>query len=469
MLDQNIQALASLIGSDKVKSVSKLNGGGGDRLYYRFFLDDETSVIGVVADDCADAQAFVRLTEVFADYNIPVPRIYCFSPDYKYYIEEDLGEISLFDLIKHNSFNGEQIEKVIDILVSLHCIPESRWKDKTAYSPFSRRLVMWDLNYFKYEYLKPSGVSFNEEELENDFEKLVNTLVSVPDFLWGFQMRDCQSRNIMMHPNPYIIDYQGGRKGPVIYDTVSFLWQAKADFSTDFKNRMLNLYADKLSNVKKTDKNTILYYAPVFALFRTLQVLGAYGFKGLVQKRAHFIESIPFALKNLRELLSANVLKDYNELKKVCEAIANDNRYKSEETDELTVKVFSFSYKKGYPDDFSGNGGGFMFDCRGMHNPGRYDEYKNLTGRDQPVIDFLREKGEADEFAVKAYEMVKSTVERYRERKFTSLQIGFGCTGGRHRSVYCAERVAKMIAEEYPDIRLELLHREQNVIQTLTT
>ena len=204
--------------------------------------------------------------------------------------------------------------------------------------------------------------------------------------------------------------------------------------------------------------------APLFALFRTLQVLGAYGLRGLVEKKAHFLESIPMALENLSNLLRSRVIDAYPELKSAAERLIADERFTiKEKKDYLTIKVFSFSYKKGYPSDYSGNGGGFMFDCRGMHNPGRYAEYKTLTGLDRPVIDFLKEKGETDLFSERAFELVKPTVERYVKRGFTSLQIGFGCTGGQHRSVYCAEAVSKKLAAAFPTAVVEVCHREQRI------
>lgn len=262
------------------------------------------------------------------------------------------------------------------------------------------------------------------------------------------------------------IDFQGGRKGPVLYDAISFLWQVKAAFTKDEKNILLGKYASFLSKERNIDPSVVLDNVGVFVLFRTLQVLGAYGFRGLVEKRSHFIESLPGAICNLGELVSDGVVDAYPELKSVAEKALNSRFYENEKPDKLTVKVFSFSYKKGYPEDLSGNGGGFMFDCRGMHNPGRYEEYKSLTGLDREVKLFLEERGEVQTFVENALRMVTPSICRYHERGFKNLQIGFGCTGGRHRSVYCAQSVAEKIASNFPKVKVELIHREQGFYKT---
>ena len=326
---------------------------------------------------------------------------------------------------------------------------------------------MWDLNYFKYEFLKPAGVDFNEDLLEDDFETFATSLVETDPRLWGFMMRDCQSRNVMLSPDPVFIDYQGGRFGPCIYDAVSFVMQARARFSAEMRQELLRVYAKAFSEARRIPSDVVLEAVCRFSLFRTLQVLGAYGFRGLVQKRAHFIESIPAALENLAALSAGGALDAYPGLSAAACSLLSESRFSPalmrEDDGRLHVKVFSFSYKRGYPEDLTGNGGGFMFDCRGMHNPGRYDRYKPLTGRDPEVAEFLKERGEADLFAARAFEMVSPSVERYIKRGFSSLQIGFGCTGGRHRSVYCAERMARNIAESFPEVVVELIHREQNI------
>lgn len=448
-------------------AAERLPQAGGDRRYFRLLMPEgctPASVIGVEADSTPDARAFVKLSDIFDDNGVNVPVIFDSSPDFRYYLTEDLGNISMFSLLGTHGAPS-MVKACIDALVKMQTVSPRLWTDAVAYPPFSRRQVFWDLNYFKYEYLRNSSVMFDEDALENDFESLADDLVSLPPSCLGFMIRDCQSRNVMIHEGaPFFIDFQGGRLGPCLYDAVSLLWQAKAGFSDGFRHEMLAYYIDEYVAATGADGKFLKRIAPLFVLFRTLQVLGAYGFRGLVQKRAHFIESIPGALSNLRTLVENGVLDSFIELKRVCAELVEDVRFSSAVSDgRLHVKVFSFSYKKGYPADYSGNGGGFMFDCRGMHNPGRYDEYKHLTGLDKPVIDFLVEKGEIDGFVDKAVDMVSPVVERYMSRGFSSLQVGFGCTGGRHRSVYSAQRVAERLAALFPAAVIELCHREQDI------
>lgn len=449
-------------------SLTSLPAAGGDRRYYRIVLDDARQVIGVVADNLADAQAFVALSQAFADSGVAVPRVFCHSDDFSYYVEEDLGDRDLLAAIREEDPKlPDLVRASIDNLLKMQLAPSQVWMPHVVYKEFSPRLVMWDLNYFKYEFLRPLALDFDEDRLQDDFEDICRWLCSSDRSLWGFMMRDCQSRNIMLHPDPCFIDFQGGRFGPCVYDVVSLLWQARARFSPDFRNAMLMYYAQNFAQIRQVDPSDILKYADMFALFRTLQVLGAYGFRGLVQKRAQFVESIPDALENLAYLLDRGVADSFPYLRSVLSKVVECDKFSRPKDGRLRVKVFSFSYKRGYPEDLTGNGGGFMFDCRGMHNPGRYDEYKPLTGRDLPVIQFLKDRGEADVFVSRAVEMVAPTIDRYLKRGFSSLQIGFGCTGGRHRSVYCAENSARVLAQRFPDAIFEIIHREQDICETL--
>ena len=458
----------SLLGTAPEKRVS-LPQAGGDREYWRLSMPCgciPDSVLGVKADSVADAKAFVGLADVFEDNDVNVPSVIASSDDCRYYIVEDLGECSLFSMLGSEAAAG-LVGKTLDELVRMQTVPLSEWQDVVAYKPFSRRQILWDFNYFKYEYLKNSSVAFDEDALEDDFEAFADRLLSFPRGEWGFMMRDCQSRNVMVRGNePFFIDFQGGRFGPCLYDAVSFLWQAKAGFGPDFRDVMVSRYISALAAAKNLDARRLHSELPFYVLLRTLQVLGAYGYRGLVQKRAHFVESIPGALVNLRRLVEDGTLGDFKELERVCRLLVDDCRFNRVLSDgKLHVKVFSFSYKRGYPADYSGNGGGFMFDCRGMHNPGRYEEYRQLTGLDAPVIGFLKQKGEIDLFVDKAIGLVSPTVTRYIKRGFSSLQIGFGCTGGRHRSVYSAQAVAQKLAVLFPDAIIELFHREQNISQ----
>ena len=453
-------------------SFTPLAQAGGDRCYWRLSLPDGGSVLGVRADSTTDAKAFVKLSESFRANGVNVPLSLCHTDDCRYYLVEDLGDVSLFSQLGSES-DEQYVAQTLRELVKMQTLPLSSWESAVAYKPFSQRQILWDLNYFKYEFLKPSGVDFDEDSLEDDFARLADKLLCIPRPMWGFMMRDCQSRNVMMVGDgqealiPYFIDFQGGRLGPCIYDAVSLLWQAKAGFDPAFRGKMMRVYADELAAASGVESDEIMSYVSLFAFFRTLQVLGAYGFRGLVQKRAHFIESIPAALRNLSEFVNTPLLDQMPELHRVVLQLIDDSRFSTTSDAGLRIKVFSFSYKKGYPEDYTGNGGGFMFDCRGMHNPGRYDEYKPLTGLDQPVIDFLKERGEVDEFVDKAVGLVSPSIETYLRRGFKSLQIGFGCTGGRHRSVYCAEALSTKLHERYPEATVEVIHREQNIRKTL--
>lgn len=449
-------------------TMQALPAGGSDRRYWRIAgKNGDFPAIGAYGPDLAENKSFVSLARYFGSRGIRVPKIYAESTDGHAYIQQDLGSVSLYNLLQEEGVEA-LIHRCMDSLAELQTLPEEEWIDLPFNKPFSRRQAMWDLNYFKYEYLKPSGVVFDEDALEDCFELLADRLNEVPRTRRGFMFRDCQSRNVMVYRgDPLWIDFQGGRPGPCVYDAVSFLWQAKAGFCAELREKMLRRYAEKFASLRGIKAEDVLADVPMFVTFRTLQVLGAYGFRGLVEKRAHFIESIPGALRNLGDIIDNGWLRDMPELERVCRLLITDERFNSPKKEGLNVTVFSFSYKKGYPTDYSGNGGGFMFDCRAMHNPGRYEEYKQLTGLDKPVRDFLEERGEVQPFLANAWGLADPAVERYLSRGFTSLQIGFGCTGGQHRSVYTAEATARHIAAKFPDAKVTVIHREQGITKQL--
>lgn len=440
---------------------------GSDRRYCRMRDDAGHSAIGVISPAVVESKAFIGLSRAFRAGGVSVPEVYCADESFHYYLEEDLGDTALFSML--GTPEGYDIAmRCMTLLPRMQALPGHIWEDAVYEKSFSRRQAMWDLNYFKYEYLKPSGVFVAEDALEDEFELISERLASTPGYMWGFMMRDCQSRNVMVKDGkPFWIDFQGGRKGPAIYDAVSFIWQARAPFSIEERENLFAAYADSFCLIRGLDRKIVYEYLPLFRLFRTLQVLGAYGFRGLVQHRAHFIESIPGALRNLRELIGLGALDDYPELKRVSKCLVNDARFMKLASAGLTVTVTSFSYKKGYPDDFSGNGGGFVFDCRALHNPGRYDRFKAMTGLDRQVADFLEERGEVQPFLQSVWALTDSSVERYIQRGFTSLQISFGCTGGQHRSVYCAETTARHIAEKFSEASVAINHREQNIKESV--
>jgi aminoglycoside/choline kinase family phosphotransferase len=448
-----------------------LTGSGSNRVYYRLWKDEYT-YIGVYGADVKENHAFLVLSEQMAQAGIDVPQVLSVSADEKCYLLSDLGDESLFFDHIAQGFTPETVALLHQTIAQLPRIQFEVAKKLDfgicyPQSAFDQRTVFWDLNYFKYEFLKPSGIEFNEALLEDDFERLCHNLLQTdtPTFMY----RDFQSRNVMIaNGKPHFIDYQGGRKGPFYYDLVSFVYQAKAAFPDALRKELIETYKQALLPYYNVSDETFAQQVALFALFRTLQVLGAYGFRGLIEHKAHFIASIPFAINQLKQLLAEN---NYSQYPYLCQVLENlTARYETAVTppcidpQKLCVDVYSFSYKKGIPTDYSGNGGGFVFDCRAIHNPGRYEPYKKLTGLDQEVIDFLEEDGEMVTFMEHVYALADPAVARYLKRGFTHLQFSFGCTGGQHRSVYGAQHLAQHLADTF-GVQVRLNHREQNITQ----
>ena len=456
------------------EEVVPLTGSASPRLYYR--MNSETvSCIGVVGTDRQENEAFIYLAEHFRSKGIPVPQVYASSDDLMAYIQEDLGGECLFDSYSKAKKSGEGLAKVEDLLLkTVSLLPKmqiegARGLDFTKCHPqqeFSVRSAMFDLDYFKYYFLKPLGVDFHEMKLEDEFEKFASDLAScglsgfdAPTFLY----RDFQARNVMVkEESPYFIDFQSGRRGPVFYDVASFIYHARAGYDEALQEKMLDAYLTGLSEYVKVDRTEFVAKLKMFRLFRCLQVLGAYGFRGWVEKKANFVVCIPQAVKELRNLIQEPI-GDYPYMNSILDKVAGHGRFAQTNGSDgrLEVRVCSFSFKKGIPEDPTGNGGGYVFDCRSIHNPGRYEPYKKLTGKDEPVIRFLEDDGEVFGFLEHVYGVVDPHVETYSKRGFTSLMVSFGCTGGQHRSVYCAEHMARHLEEKYPDIVVHLSHREQ--------
>ena len=397
----------------------------------------------------------------FKAKGIPVPEVYAVSEDGMTYIQEDIGDDTLFKKLK-----DEDPQQLLCKAVRL--LPDIQFKGAEDFDfaichptrKFDRRLVLFDLNYFKYCFLKPSGLEFDEVRLQDDFERLADDLTSVPSDT--FMYRDFNARNVMVKDaQPYFIDFQGGMQGPIYYDVASFIWHARAGYSDQLKEKMLDEYLEALAAYMTIDRESFTHTLRIFVLFRTMQILGAYGFRGLVEQKAAFVVSIPDAISSLVTQLESP-FAPYPYLDSVLRQLTTLDKFKAQVSDgKLEVRVSSFSFKKGIPQDLSGNGGGYVFDCRSIHNPGRYAPYKSLTGRDKPVIDFLEEDGEILGFLEHVYGVVDPHVETYASRGFTSLMVSFGCTGGQHRSVYCAEHLAHHLADKYPNVRIRLTHREQ--------
>lgn len=454
--------------------IEPLPSSGSNRRYYRL-KQGGLSIVGVHGQSKEENRAFVELSRHFHGQKLNTPEVFAVSDDEMFYIQQDLGDEVLFDAIKAGRltgvFSGEEkklLHKTVSMLADFQVIGARGLDFRVCYPQpeFNSRSVYWDLNYFKYNFLKTTGMDFQEELLENDFDQLVHHLLQdEPD---TFLYRDFQSRNVMLvHGNPYFIDYQGGRKGPVHYDVASFLWQAKANFPGALRDELIGTYIASLKKYKEVDEAAFAKKLRLFVLFRTLQVLGAYGFRGYFEKKPHFIQSIPFALNNLRELLRER-FDDYPYLSGILNEMVNLKQFSDTRKRGLEVKVYSFAYKKGIPDDASGNGGGYVFDCRAVNNPGKYERFSRLTGMDDEVIRFLEEDGEIKVFLDNIYPLIDHHVKRYTERNFTHLMISFGCTGGQHRSVYAAQKTAEHISRKF-GIKVSLVHREQNLEQEFST
>ena len=464
----------------KVGEQIALTASGSNRRYYRIVSEDtSTSLIGVQGTSRDENHAFLYMAEHFMNKGLNVPKVVAVSDDEMNYVQQDLGNVLLFDYIAEGRKTGVFSAKEKDMLrETMRALARFQVKGAEDFDfnqcypqpEFNLRSILWDLNYFKYCFLKATGLDFQEDKLENEFERLAYILLQ--NRMNAFMYRDFQSRNVMVCKKedgtevPYFIDFQGGRKGPVFYDVASFLWQAKANFHPDLREELVEVYLEELEKYMPVDHDVFYDTLKHFVLFRTMQVLGAYGFRGYFEKKPHFLQSIPFAIDNLRHLLK-HASEDYPYLIEVLQQMTEMKQFKDVGVRKpLVVRVMSFSYKKGIPADPSGNGGGFVFDCRAVNNPGKYERYTHFTGMDEPVIQFLEEDGEMLPFLEQAYQLVDFSVKRYMDRGFQNLMVSFGCTGGQHRSVYSAEMMAQHINEKF-GVEVQLIHREQNMERTL--
>lgn len=452
-----------------VEKTEPIPQSGSNRRYFRIFQDNSNAIVAYNPDK-RENQAFITFTKHFKEKGLRVPNLLFESEDGCFYIVEDLGNTNLYDLMaarKPGTFGSELIDlykKALSELIRFQIDGHEGLDYSQSYPrhSFDAQSIQWDLNYFKYYYLKLACISFDEQLLEDDYKRFSNLLLEADQDY--FMFRDFQSRNIMIRDEGlYFIDYQGGRRGPLHYDVASLLYQAKADLPEDVRADLLNFYLDNLESRIAIDQKNFIdqYYA--FVLVRTLQVLGAYGYRGFFERKSHFIESIPFAINNLKNILPRLAFLDaMPELKNALFQIIDSKKESVQniKSDKLHVSIFSFSFRKGIPEDKSGNGGGFVFDCRAVHNPGRYEEYKTSTGKDQNVIDFFAKGSEMNSFLESTVKLVDASVDKYISRKFNHLQVNYGCTGGQHRSVFCAENLAKHLKSKY-DIEISLSHREQ--------
>ena len=456
------------------ETVTELPSSGSNRRYFRLAsATGDNSVIGVLGTSAPENEAFIYMARHFGEKSIPVPRVLAISNDRMAYLQTDLGDSLLFKEIEKgrqtrsfSSAEKELLSKTISRLPDIQFAGADGMDFSVCYPAvsFDERSIMWDLNYFKYCFLKATGLDFLEDKLEDDFQAMAKVLMkSNTD---TFMYRDFQSRNVMIvDGEPWFIDFQGGRKGPFYYDVASFLWQAKANIPDGLRKELLEVYMESLRKYQPITREEFMSRLRHFVLFRTLQVLGAYGFRGYFEKKPHFMQSVPYAIANLRALLN-EPYAEYPYLNELLLKLVNMKQFTDElDRKRLTVRVFSFAYKKGIPNDVTGNGGGYVFDCRAINNPGKYEHYKPFTGLDTNVIRFLEEDGEVTTFLEHCHALTDATIERYIERGFTNLMISYGCTGGQHRSVYCAQHTAEHIAKKF-NVKVELIHREQNIEQT---
>ena len=473
----NTSILSDLYLSVKAKrpeTIVELPSSGSNRRYFRLSGKNGTdSIIGVIGTSDDENKAFIYMARHFGEQNLPVPEVLAVSDDGMAYIQTDLGNSLLFQEIEKGrltrSFSATEKELLAKTIRRLPDIQFAGAKDmdfSVCYpvDSFDERSIMWDLNYFKYCFLKATGLDFSEDKLEDDFQAMAKVLMqSATD---TFMYRDFQSRNVMIRDGePWFIDFQGGRRGPFYYDVASFLWQAKANLPDSLRHDLLMEYLHAVNKYYPIGEKEFLANLRHFVLFRTLQVLGAYGFRGYFEKKPHFMQSVPYAIENLRGLLT-EPYAEYPYLNELLNRLVNMKQFTELlNKKKLTVRVLSFAYKKGIPNDPSGNGGGYVFDCRAINNPGKYERYKPFTGLDRQVISFLETDGEVLTFLDHCYALTDASIERYIERGFTNLMIAFGCTGGQHRSVYCAQHTAEHIANKFK-VQVELVHREQNIEQS---
>lgn len=451
-------------------SVDTLPQSGSSRQYFRLSGRGQ-SAIGAYNTDFRENQAFIYLSGYFRQAGIRVPRVLAADLGHNVYLQDDLGDATLLDVVANHQhdFSDQSpltalYRKSLDHLLAMQLAGRNGLDYSVCYprAAFDKQSVMWDLNYFKYNFLKFLSISFDEQELEDDFHTLANYLMQFEsDF---FLFRDFQSRNIMVYNGePWFIDFQGGRRGSLFYDPASLLFEAKTSLPAHFRSQMLDYYFHLVQSQLHVDWKQFEEGFYGFLLIRMLQAMGAYGFRGLYEKKALFVQSIPGALANLAWFTQHVQLPvDLPILRRCFDQLLQLNLPSPlpHSAGVLKLSILSFSYKKGIPTDYSGNGGGYVFDCRAVENPGRYEAYKSLTGNDAEVRQFLDQQASMQEFLSGCLRLVERQVEEYSRRGFSHLQICFGCTGGQHRSVYAAGRLATLLAGKQ-NVEIAVDHREQ--------
>src|SRR5436853_867644 len=443
--------------------------GGSGRKIIRL-AREKLSAIGILYGVREENVAFLEFSKHFRRHGLPVPEIYAEDLTQGAYLEEDLGDTTLFDFLSKNRTGRDIARQVVEIYEKVAAVlprfqieagRDLNYKVCYPRGSFDRQSIAWDLNYFKYYFLRLAAIPFSEQALEDDFGRLTKFLLSADHNY--FLYRDFQSRNVMLRDGqPFFLDYQGGRKGALQYDIASLLYDAKADLPPELRQQLLDHYLDSVARLMPLDRDAFMQYYYGYVYVRIMQALGAYGFRGFYERKAHFLQSVPYALKNLRWLLHnvklpialPTLLDAFNSMlgSEKLQGLAT-----SAET--LTVRIFSFSFHRGWPKDETGNGGGFVFDGRGLPNPGREERFKPLTGRDAPVIEYLNQQESVHQFFARALTLVAASIDEYQRRGFKHLMVAFGCTGGQHRSVYLAEQLAKRLRARN-GVDVVLRHRE---------
>jgi aminoglycoside/choline kinase family phosphotransferase len=443
--------------------------GGSGRKIVRL-ANDSDSAMGILYDVREENFAFLEFSRHFRRHGLPVPDIYGEDLDHGAYLEQDLGDTTLFQFLSQNRDGDEIAPAVVDAyrkvvgMLPRFQVEAGRDLDYSVCYPrdsFDAQSISWDLNYFKYYFLRLAGIPFNEQELENDFGRLTAFLLSADrDY---FLYRDFQSRNVMLRDgNPFFLDYQGGRKGALQYDIASLLYDSKADLPPAMRQQLLDCYLDQLAAFVPVDRSAFMRHYYPYVYVRLMQALGAYGFRGFYERKVHFLQSVPYALKNVRWLLhNAELPIELPALTAAFKSMLGFEKLQSASSPKSTLKVriFSFSFHRGLQSDESGNGGGFVFDARGLPNPGRIEQFKCITGQDAPVIEYLNQQPSVHEFFTNAASLVDASVNEYQQRGFKNLMVSFGCTGGQHRSVFLADRLAKHLRSRN-GVEVVVRHRE---------
>jgi len=458
---------------ERVEPVQGQLGGSGRNIIR--LAGDHRTAIGILYSVREENVAFLEFSRHFRRHGLPVPAIYAEDLSQGAYLEEDLGNTTLFEFLsKHRA--GENIapeavdayRQVVAVLPRFQVEAGRDLNYKVCYprASFDRQSIAWDLNYFKYYFLRLAAIPFNEQALENDFLRLSKSLLSAPrDY---FLYRDFQSRNVMWREGrPYFLDYQGGRRGALQYDIASLLYDAKADLPPELRQQLLDHYLERLADFIPLDRALFMQHYYPYVYVRIMQALGAYGFRGFYERKTHFLESVPYALKNVRWLLhNIKLPVALPALTDAFKGMLGSQKLQglASKGKDLTVRIFSFTFHRGQPKDETGHGGGFVFDARSLPNPGREEGLEALTGQDAPVMEFLNQQESVRRYFAAVTSLVDAAVNNYQRRGFKNLMVSFGCTGGQHRSVYLAEQLAEHLRSK-PGVEVAVRHLELEEIE----